>query len=75
MTVSELYTDGSNYTGPVAVGDLDLRGFHVDSQYFTYATDIHNNTVRDLGIDGILGLVKFGASSISPLALNIHSGF
>jgi hypothetical protein len=57
MTVSELYTDGSNYTGVVALGHLDLGRFHVDNQYFTYATVIHNNTVGDLGINGILGLV------------------
>jgi hypothetical protein len=58
ITVSERYTDGSNYTGPVAVADLELSGFHVKNQYFTYATITHNNTVRGLGIDGILGLVS-----------------
>jgi hypothetical protein len=58
MTISERYSDGSNYTGPIAIADLDLQGFRVNNQYFTYATESRNGTATALGLDGILGLVK-----------------
>lgn len=72
MTVSELYTDGSNYTGPVGKADVELSGFHVKDQYFTYATVSHNNTVRELGIEGILGLVRVYFSFLISSAHNFQ---
>jgi hypothetical protein len=63
VTVSNVYGDGSNYTGPVAFADVQFHGFEVQNQTFTYAIESENDNTASLNITGLIGLVRLSSSS------------
>ena len=58
VVVSNVYGDGSNYTGPVAFADVQFHGFEVKNQSFTYATQSENDNTAALNLTGLIGLVS-----------------
>ena len=57
VVVSNVYGDGSNYTGPVAFADVQFHGFEVQNQSFTYALESENDNTSSLNLTGLIGLV------------------
>jgi hypothetical protein len=66
VVVSNVYGDGSNYTGPVAFTDVQFHGYEVKNQSFTYALISENDNTAALNLTGLIGLVRPFSSFRDP---------
>lgn len=73
VVVSNVYGDGSNYTGPVAFTDVQFHGYEVKNQSFTYALFSENDNTAALNLTGLIGL-SFDSISNNDQAVQQSTG-
>lgn len=73
VVVSNVYGDGSNYTGPVAFADVQFHGYEVKNQSFTYALFSENDNTAILNLTGLIGL-SFDSISNNDQAVQQSTG-